>query len=81
MSEKEEAGEIFTEKSNQDDEGLPALGSQGRLLAERKLVRKLDVRLIPTIFLIFIMNYIDVSSSYYFSVKGVVPQDLMHLMF
>ena len=61
MSEKEEAGDIFTEKSNQDDEGLPAPGSQGRLLAERRLVRKLDVRLIPTIFLIFIMNYIDVS--------------------
>lgn len=62
MSEKEEAGGIFTEKSNQDrdDEGLPAPGSQGRLLAERRLVRKLDVRLIPTIF-IFMMNYIDVS--------------------
>lgn len=63
MSEKEEAREIFTEKSNQDDESLPAPGSQERLLAERKLVRKLDVRLIPTVFLIFIMNYIDVSSS------------------
>lgn len=61
MSEKEEAGDIFTETNNQDDEGLPAPGSQRRLLAERKLVRKLDVWLIPTIFLIFIMNYIDVS--------------------
>jgi hypothetical protein len=61
MSEKEEAGDIFTEKSNQGDQDLPAPGSQGRLLAERRLVRKLDVRLIPTIFLIFIMNYIDVS--------------------
>lgn len=65
MSEKEKAIDILTEKSNhwQDDdsEGLPAPGSQGRLLAERRLVRKLDVRLIPTIFLIFIMNYIDVS--------------------
>ena len=61
---KEEAlaGDIFTEKSNQDDklEGLPAPCSQGRLLAERRLVRKLDVRFIPMIF-IFIMNYIDVS--------------------
>ena len=63
MSEKEVAGDILTEKSNHDDdsEGLPAPGSQGRLLAERRVVRKLDVRLIPTIFLIFIMNYIDVS--------------------
>ena len=52
------------EKNNtpsQDDEGLPAPGSQERLLAERRLVRKLDMRLIPTIFIIFIMNYIDVS--------------------
>ena len=52
------------EKNNtpsQDDEGLPAPGSKERLLAERRLVRKLDVRLVPTIFLIFIMNYIDVS--------------------
>lgn len=76
MSEKEEAGEIFTEKSNQDDcdEGLPAPGSQRRLLAERKLVRKLDVWLIPTILLIFIMNFIDVS---YFSEKGNIPLGLM----
>lgn len=58
MSEKEKTGDAFTEKN---DEGLPAPGSQGRLLAERRLVRQLDVRLIPTIFLIFIMNYIDVS--------------------
>lgn len=31
-----------------------------RAQAERKLVRKLDWRLLPTIILIFIMNYIDV---------------------
>jgi hypothetical protein len=74
MSEKEKAGDTFTEKN---DEGLPAPGSQGRLLVERKLVRKLDARLIPTIFLIFIMNYIDVS---WFSVKVVVSQ-LQGLMF
>lgn len=67
MSEKEkEAGDIFAEKENtlsQGDnlKGLPAPGSQERLLAERRLVRKLDMRLIPTIFIIFIMNYIDVS--------------------
>lgn len=53
MSEKGEVVDNFTEKPEiyyQDDEGLPAPGSQGRLLAERKLVRKLDVRLIPAIF-------------------------------
>ena len=62
MSEKEETSGIFTEKSNnQDDEGLPAPCFQSRLLAERKLVRTLDMWLIPTIFLIFIMNFIDVS--------------------
>ena len=32
-----------------------------RPTAERQLVRTLDTRLLPTIILIFIMNYIDVS--------------------
>lgn len=32
-----------------------------RLVAEKKLVRILDMRLLPTIVLIFILNYIDVS--------------------
>jgi hypothetical protein len=34
-----------------------------RQAAERRLVRKLDFRLLPTIVVIFIMNYIDVSAS------------------
>ena len=33
-----------------------------RVEAERQLVRTLDMRLLPTIIIIFIMNYIDVSS-------------------
>lgn len=37
------------------------LETQRRSLAERQLVRKLDMRLLPTIFLIYIVNYIDVS--------------------
>lgn len=41
-------------------EKLPEEGSPERLLAEKKLVRKLDTRLLPTIFIIFIMNFIDV---------------------
>jgi hypothetical protein len=78
MSEKEEAVDILTAKETSQDvlKGLPAPGSQARLLAERRLVRKLDMRLIPTVFIIFIMNYIDVSSLL-FSVNGVVAQVLI----
>lgn len=43
---------------------LPETGTPERILAERKLVRKLDTRVLPTIFFIFIMNYIDVGSSF-----------------
>ncbi|KAJ8454321.1 hypothetical protein ONZ45_g19352 [Pleurotus djamor] len=39
--------------------GLPPPGSPERTLAEKKLVRKLDMRLLPAIFIIYIMNYID----------------------
>ena len=66
MSEKEKetrASDIFVETSITppfQDKDLPAHGSRERLLAERKLVRKLDMRFIPTIFIIYIMNYIDV---------------------
>ncbi|KAF5385673.1 hypothetical protein D9757_005545 [Collybiopsis confluens] len=44
-----------------DEHPLPPEGSEERILAERKLVRKLDTRVLPTIILIFIMNYIDVN--------------------
>lgn len=37
------------------------LDSERRKVEERHLVRKLDMRLLPMIILIFIMNYIDVS--------------------
>ena len=36
------------------------LAQDVRPAAERRLVRKLDMRLLPTIIVIFIMNYIDV---------------------
>lgn len=79
MSEKEEASDIFAEKedtlSQAYDEGLPAPGSRERLLAEGRLVRKLDMRLIPTIFIIFIMNYIDRSGITTARLKGM-QQDL-----
>jgi hypothetical protein len=41
---------------------LPEPGSQERLRAERQLVRKLDTRVLPVVFIITIMNYIDVCS-------------------
>ena len=36
------------------------LENDQRVSAERRLVKKLDHRLLPTIILIYIMNYIDV---------------------
>lgn len=42
------------------DEDGELLLPERRQHAERKLVRKLDFRLLPTIVLIFILNYIDV---------------------
>lgn len=36
------------------------LSSERRPAAEKALVRKLDMRLLPTIVLVFILNYIDV---------------------
>ena len=37
------------------------LGADMRPAAEKALVRKLDIRLMPVVTIIFIMNYIDVS--------------------
>ena len=37
-----------------------ALQLEARQATERRLVRKLDFRLLPTIVIIFLMNYIDV---------------------
>ncbi|KAJ3501242.1 hypothetical protein NLJ89_g9428 [Agrocybe chaxingu] len=65
MSEKEGSGHVsMVEDVNRsapanDMEKLSEPGSPERVLAERKLIRKLDMRLLPTIFLIYIMNYID----------------------
>ncbi|THU92751.1 MFS general substrate transporter [Dendrothele bispora CBS 962.96] len=42
-----------------EQEPIPELGTSERDYVERKLVRKLDMRLLPTIIVIFIMNYID----------------------
>jgi len=60
MAEKEKKGDL--PQSQSSPLSLPKPGSQERLLAERKLVRKLDTRVLPTIFIIYIMNYIDACS-------------------
>jgi hypothetical protein len=67
MSEKEK-GVVGNGNSNElhtqdDPEKLPENGSQERTVVEHRLVRKLDTRLLPTIFLIYILNHIDVCSS------------------
>lgn len=52
-----------------EEDALPPSGSPERIRAEKALVRKLDCRLLPIVFLIFIMNYIDVRA------KGVAGND------
>ncbi|KAJ6508262.1 MFS general substrate transporter [Mycena sanguinolenta] len=56
-------------------DALPEIGTPERILAEKKLVRKLDTRLLPTIFLIYIMNYIDRNGITTARLKGL-EQDL-----
>jgi hypothetical protein len=60
MTEKEKNDIVANVGSGESQISLPEPGSQERLLAERKLVRTLDTRVLPTIFIITIMNYIDV---------------------
>ena len=43
------------------DDDSELLAPEVRQVAERHLVRVLDSRLMPTIIIIFLMNYIDVS--------------------
>ncbi|PPQ66338.1 hypothetical protein CVT26_011169 [Gymnopilus dilepis] len=82
MAEKEKGSISITENvedrppsRDSDFIKLPEPGSAERILAERKLVRKLDFRLLPTIFLIFIMNYIDRNGVTTARLKGM-QQDL-----
>lgn len=57
---EEKKRESYEENIGAEGDGY-ILDSEIRLTAEKKLVRKLDFRLLPTIVIIFIMNYIDVS--------------------
>ena len=60
--ENAEIQEITHSKGAQDDSSSSdnLMNAEVRASAEKKLVRKLDMRLISTIILIYIMNYIDV---------------------
>lgn len=55
----EQVEESITKAIDDDDDSALLLPG-ARQHAERKLVRKLDFRLLPTIVLVFILNYIDV---------------------
>jgi hypothetical protein len=52
---------VETTSNNDGKSDEVGILGDGRAAAERRLVRKLDTRLLPTIVVIFIMNYIDVS--------------------
>ncbi|KAE9407362.1 MFS general substrate transporter [Gymnopus androsaceus JB14] len=78
-SSNEKAEIVMEEQANPttlpEEDPLPLEGTPERLLAERKLVRKLDMRVMPTIILIFIMNYIDRNAITTARLKGL-EQDL-----
>ena len=65
LEEKESSAHAYVETDKEtgphdlSDDGF-LLENDQRASAERRLVKKLDHRLLPTIVVIFIMNYIDV---------------------
>jgi len=59
MSPREKKSESFAEEP--DD--LVLLNEENRKAAERHVVRKLDMRLMPTVVILYLMNYIDVGLS------------------
>ena len=52
---------VVTVQGEPDDFVL--LKEENRKAAERRVVRKLDMRLMPTVVILYLMNYIDVSWS------------------
>ena len=52
---------VVTVQGEPDDFVL--LKEENRKAAERHVVRKLDMRLMPTVVILYLMNYIDVSWS------------------
>ncbi|KAF8187736.1 MFS general substrate transporter [Pholiota molesta] len=78
MSENEKHSDdfqILADINNASLEKLPEFGSREWTLAEKQLVRKLDVRILPTLSLVFIMNYIDRNGVATARLKGL-QQDL-----
>ena len=63
MSPGETSSESFTEDVALAPDDFVLLKEENREAAERHVVRKLDVRLMPTVVVIYLMNYIDVSWS------------------
>ncbi|KAL0570800.1 hypothetical protein V5O48_011157 [Marasmius crinis-equi] len=60
VTENEKTDRIEDPNGNREvEDPLPEPGTPERIAAERLLVRKLDRRVLPTIILIYIMNYID----------------------
>ena len=49
-------------KDETSDESNIVVNSERRAEQERRLVRKLDMRLLPMVFIIYVMNYIDASN-------------------
>ncbi|KAG8221320.1 hypothetical protein J3R82DRAFT_1488 [Butyriboletus roseoflavus] len=64
MSLGEKKSESFTENVGAiqgEPDDFVLLREQNRKGAERRFVHKLDMRLMPTVVVIYLMNYIDVS--------------------
>ena len=65
VEEKESPAQVYienhkeTDSHDSNDDGI-LLEANKRASAERRLVKKLDHRLLPTVVVIYIMNYIDV---------------------
>ena len=55
------SGGAKKESDAASDSSIAILDAGRRAVEERRLLRKLDMRLMPMIILIYLMNYIDVS--------------------
>lgn len=58
LQDKQRSGDSIKDEPEVSEEVVPV--ADKHLAEERRLVRKLDMRVIPLIILIFIVNYIDV---------------------
>ncbi|OCB88656.1 MFS general substrate transporter [Sanghuangporus baumii] len=64
-------GSVNSEEKGVDDGASPCTSSNARAIAEKHLLRRLDMRFMPTIVLIYIMNYIDRSAITTARLKGL----------